>query len=384
MFIVLISRGVPSKRDPQWGCFEKDQAEALAAIGHKVVVISVDGRCRMYWRKFGISHICLNGIDYYDCFLLPGVVTRRLLGKKVHFSIKRLQIKKLFNQVIKEYGRPDILYSHYLTNSYVALSLKKIYNLPLVAIEHWSQLNKETLSDYAAWLGESTYHDCNAVISVSESLKMRLSQHFQIDSAVVHNMVGTEFCESYSKGSIDGKVRFVSTGSLIYRKGYDLLISAFDRLKLPLDKWELVIVGEGEERVNLEQLIGQVGLRNNVHLLGRKGKTEISTILCNSDVFILPSRNENFSVAVLEALCKGLPVVASICGGIRECITVSNGLLFPVDDIDSLVEAIKEMYECHNRYDREKIATDARARFSPNVISSQLTNVFQKVIENKV
>ena len=36
MFIALISRGVPSKRDPQWGCFEKDQAEALVAVGHKV------------------------------------------------------------------------------------------------------------------------------------------------------------------------------------------------------------------------------------------------------------------------------------------------------------------------------------------------------------
>ena len=89
-------------------------------------------------------------------------------------------------------------------------------------------------------------------------------------------------------------------------------------------------------------------------------------------------------MAVLEALCEGLPVVASICGGIRECINASNGLLFPVDDIDSLVEVIKEMYECHNRYDREKIAADACARFSPNVIASQLTSVFQKVIENGI
>ena len=103
-------------------------------------------------------------------------------------------------------------------------------------------------------------------------------------------------------------------------------------------------------------------------------------VLCNSDVFVLPSRAENFSVAVLEALCVGLPVVASICGGIRECINVSNGLLFPVDDIDSLVGVIKKIYECHNRYDREKIATDSRARFSPNVIAAQLTNVFQDVM----
>ena len=380
MFIVLISRGVPSKRDPQWGCFEKDQAEALVAVGHKVVVISVDSRFRLYWRKSGISHYRLNGIDYYDSFFILGAIACRLFGKRVEFFLKRMQLKGVFNRVIQKYGRPDILYSHYLTNSYAALDLKKKYNLPLVAIEHWSQLNKDVLSNYVVWLGQSTYSKCDAIISVSESLKQRLLQHFQTDSTVVHNMVGTEFCGSYSKARLDGKIRFVSTGSLLYGKGYDLLIAAFDRIKLPLDKWELTIIGEGEERVNLERQIDQARLKNNIHLLGRKGKTEISSVLCNSDVFVLPSRSENFSVAVLEALCEGLPVVASICGGIRECINVSNGMLFPVDDIDSLVEVIKEIYECHNRYDREKIASDSRARFSPNVIASQLTNVFQKVM----
>ena len=93
MFIALISRGVPSKRDPQWGCFEKDQAEALVAVGHKVAVISVDSRFRLYWRKPGISHYRLNGIDYYDCFWVPGIITHRLFGnilnsfKNTHLNI---------------------------------------------------------------------------------------------------------------------------------------------------------------------------------------------------------------------------------------------------------------------------------------------------------
>ena len=64
--------------------------------------------------------------------------------------------------MIREHSLPDVLYSHYLTNSYAALILKKMYNLPLVAIEHWSQLNKDVLSDYAVWLGRATYSDCDA------------------------------------------------------------------------------------------------------------------------------------------------------------------------------------------------------------------------------
>ena len=383
MFIALISRGVPSKRDPQWGCFEKDQAEALAATGHKVVVISVDTRFRFYWRKLGISHYYTNGIHYYDCFIVPGVIIRKFFGKRLHILLVSIQLQRLFRRIVREYGRPDIIYSHYLTYSCAALSLKDKYHLPLVAIEHWSQLDKDVLSDYAVWLGNLTYPKCDAIISVSDSLRRRLLQHFQIDSIVVHNMVGVEFCESYSRGSLDGKVRYVSTGSLIYRNGFDLLISAFDRLKLPSDKWELTIIGEGKERANLECQINQVGLSNNIHLVGRMGKNEIAKILSSSDVFIFPSRSENFSVAVLEALCLGMPVIASICGGIKECVNSSNGLLFPVEDIGALSIAINTMYENCHQYDRKKIMTDNCARFTPSVIARQLTDVFNEVVIKK-
>ena len=58
MYILLISRGIPSVKDPQWGCFEFDQAKALKKLGHKVVVISVDVRFRFYYRKIGITYFC--------------------------------------------------------------------------------------------------------------------------------------------------------------------------------------------------------------------------------------------------------------------------------------------------------------------------------------
>ena len=380
MYILMISRGVPTKRDPQWGGFEKDQAEALANLGHKIVVISVDSRFRTYWRKIGITHYCINGIDYYDNFLVPGVVTRKLFGIKFNFFVKKKLLQKLFERVVCEHGMPDILYSHYLSNSYLAINLKVKYHLPLVAIEHWSQLNCDVLSDYVAWLGRNTYTKCDAIISVSQSLRRRLLQHFCVDSTVVYNLVASEFCGNYSKGSLDGKIRFVSTGSLLYGKGYDLLINAFSQLKLPSEKWSLTIIGEGQERKNLQTLIDRVGLSDNIYLIGRKVKLEIMQILSQSDVFVLPSRSETFGVVYIEAMMMGLPVIATVCGGPEGFVRPSDGLLIPVEDIDSLSHAIKEMYIGYSRYDREKIAQDSRARFSPEVIAKQLIHIFNKTI----
>ena len=51
MFVLLISRGIPSDNDPQWGCFERDQALALHKAGHKVVVLSIDSRAKFYSTK---------------------------------------------------------------------------------------------------------------------------------------------------------------------------------------------------------------------------------------------------------------------------------------------------------------------------------------------
>lgn len=380
MFILIISHGVPSKRDPQLGCFEKDQAEALVAMGHKVVVTFVDSRFRFIYRKIGLTHTQINGIDYYSCFFIPGILVRKLCGLKINLYQKSLQLEYIYGRVFKEHGRPDVIYSHYLSNTYLAISLKDKYNIPVVAIEHWSKLNADRLPFDAQLMGDYAYRRADALIAVSESLRQQLLRHFRVDSVVIHNMVGKEFCQALLSIPHTDKILFVSTGSLIYRKGFDLLIEAFAKLNFPMDKWRLSIIGEGEERGRLQKQIDEANLQNNIYLLGRKNKDEIISILSENHVFILPSRNENFSVAVLEALCEGLPVIASICGGIRECIDNSNGLLFPVDDVDALADAIKYMFVHYGQYDRYRIAENSRKLYSPNVIAQQLTKVLESTV----
>lgn len=380
MYILLIARGIPSKQDPQWGCFEFEQAKALNAFGHKVVVLSVDERFRFNRGKVGLTYKLVDGIDCYNYCLFPKKISN-LFGFSCSSKISEKQYLFLFNKIIEEQGLPDIIYSHYLMLSYNASLLKGYFNIPLVAIEHWSELNKDILIPIAKKIGNFTYPKVDKLICVSESLKLMVKKHFDKDSVVVHNMIADNFCDQQLNFMNTLKIKFVTTGSLIHRKGFDLLPKAFAKLNLPKDKWEMNIIGGGEEYDNLQNQINSVGLQDNIHLLGQKTKTEIVDILRESSAFILPSRNENFSVAVLEALACGLPVISSICGGIRECIFDFNGLLFSVDDVDALAEAIKYMFENYQSYDRAKIVEDCKNRFSPEVIARQLTDVFEKVVE---
>jgi hypothetical protein len=97
MYILLISRGIPSKKDTLWGCFEFDQARALRSIGHKVVVLSVDERVRFYRRKIGLMHKVVDGIDCYNYCLLPKKISELFgfnFSSKVSFAHYDFLLKK--------------------------------------------------------------------------------------------------------------------------------------------------------------------------------------------------------------------------------------------------------------------------------------------------
>lgn len=382
MKIFVIARGYPSQKDPTWGCFEKDQAEALYKLGHQVVVLSVDTRFRFYWRKLGIQHIKDNHLSAYNIFLFPYALLF-FLPQRIKDYFYAWQLERVYKRAVSTYGTPDILYSHYLMCTRMAVHLRKKYALPLVAMEHWSALNIRPIPKAIRKLVENTYPYVDQLLAVSEPLKKNILD-FQVPTtiSVVHNMVGKEF--HYTPTTNDDRpLTFVSTGRLVYGKGFDLLIRAFEKIRHQLPpKWKVMIIGGGEEKTALQQQINNLNLQENIQLVGQQNKTEIVQLLQQSDIFVFPSRGENFSVSVLEALACGLPVIASICGGIRECIDEKNGLLFPVDDVETLASSIIYMTKHLDQYHRESIAQDCQERFSSEVIAKQLTRIFEHTIKN--
>lgn len=378
MKILLISRGYPSKRSPGWGIFERDQALALQALGHKVIIMSVE--LRYYWRSIGLFQSSENGIEIYSIGI-PNFFMQKTA--KLAFAIRRKLALYLYKKVVKECGKPDILYAQYFYNITIAAEIKKKYDIPLVGIEHWSKLAQKKISQSILEAGNIAYNMTDQVITVSESLRKQLIHHFKKDSLVVNNMVGNEF----TKGDVLSKdkknafpSKYVTVGSLIWRKGFDTLIDAFQESGLKAKGVTITIVGGGNEQDALQKQIKDKGLSNNIILVGRKSREEIISILNNSDAFVLSSRAETFSVVSIEALCLGLPVIATICGGPEEFINKKNGLLVPTNNAKALSTAIQTMYHTFPNYNRKLIAEESRQRFSSNEIAKKLTKIFEDVI----
>ena len=110
MHILIISHGYPTAKDPQWGCFEKDQAEALVSMGHRVTVAVVDMRFRPSSQTFGISHINDGAISAYTYFLLSG---KLLPGRMKRYARERMMLR-LCRKIFRREGMPDVIYAHYM------------------------------------------------------------------------------------------------------------------------------------------------------------------------------------------------------------------------------------------------------------------------------
>jgi glycosyltransferase involved in cell wall biosynthesis len=136
----------------------------------------------------------------------------------------------------------------------------------------------------------------------------------------------------------------VYTGRLHSMKGLDFLVRAWPRVLARLPDARLWLVGDGPHRTELNDLIGHLGLWGFVYLAGPFD--DVEDFLRAADVFVLPSLEEGMSLALLEAMAMGLPVVASAITA-NEAI-VENGVtgrLAPPRDSERLADVILELFE---------------------------------------
>ena len=378
MKILFIARGIPHKKDPQEGCFEFDQAKALASLGHNVTIMAIDSRFRKYWRKPGIEKRIIDGIKTYKLFLFPTSVIRRLISYRTGYYLESFMARYLYNRIIKEQGDFDIVHAHYLTCIYYGVIIKKRYNIRLIGTEHWSKVSSETDTPLIRFLAEESYHNLDKLLTVSAELGKKIKTAFNIESSVIHNLIDTSLL-SPVRTDCNKCYTITAVGSLIHLKGFDILIKAFAKSGLYRDGAILKIVGGGHEYSALQKIITDNNLSEHVSLTGQLSKCDVFTLLHNADLYVLSSRQENFSVAILEAAANGLPSIATLCGGVAE-LTLNSVTKIPVEDIDAMADAMIECYNNRNNIDRKSIQSECLQLYSAEAIGKKLETIYNSVI----
>jgi phosphatidyl-myo-inositol dimannoside synthase len=203
----------------------------------------------------------------------------------------------------------------------------------------------------------------------------------KVNVSLIHNGVDLSIFKPGDAVPDSGPLRLLCVGRLIERKGQHHLINAVKRLIGEGIDITLDLVGTGDAKAANQAQVETLGLQDRVRFLGYVPREEIARHYAAAHVFVLPSYNEGMSVALLEAMAAGLPVVVTRTGGTKELVDPGvNGLIFDWADGDILTHQLRCL--ATNRDLARKMGIASRtiaARFSWDTAAASYIEIFAKL-----
>ena len=267
----------------------------------------------------------------------------------VHISnIWDFTVYKLVKVLKQE--KPNVVFcSLHFLNIRLIIAAKIVGNIKIIirGDNTLKGLNKLTL-----FLVRRTYKYCDRIIAQTEELADELVKMVSVDKGkviVLHNYIDTAQIDEKIKGADspytgDKQIRFICTSRCKPEKAQDILLKAFEKVHLRLHNAHLYLFGiYHKEEVYCQEILSYIednGLSDCVHIMGFTDNPFVWIKF--ADCFLLPSRKEGLPNALVESMYIGTPVVACSCIPIIERMVKDgyNGYVVPVDDVDSLANAM--------------------------------------------
>jgi glycosyltransferase involved in cell wall biosynthesis len=375
---------IPSFFPPYGGLFCLDQAKALKALGHEVRILSNvqlgatiglrDYVVRPYLRY---EHV-MDGITVCQSYQrgLPGVI---------RFNVNRWVniVCSMFDDYVKKYGKPDVLHAHCAKwAGYAAMQIAQAHGMPYVITEHFPLMLLEAEFGPApskAWqipLLKEAYRKASMVLPVSQELVDSTACYYGHDYRwqYLSNTIDTDYFTYQPRPSREGRpFRFCCLADNSFRKGYDVLIKAFQMLHEQHSDAELHLAGRDTDTKAF-----RAQLSSGMKAHGLLDKAGVRQLLYECDALVLASRSEVQPLVLLEAMSTGIPVIATDC--IPQCLRIEGGCsIVPVDDAAALSQAMVQVMT-GPEVDGEKLSEQVKALASPQVVGMCLQTIFGEAI----
>lgn len=313
----------------------------LARRGHHVTVLTLD--VHRYERCGQIKGMDINRI--------PAVSLTKLIGAQLTISPFSLLIASHIVRSI----RPDVVHAHNLYFSLTAIApmIKHLRHTPLVTtlhlpkMEYGAPLLDTSIRIYQKTIGHLIVKSSDKLIAVSGSVLTHAIEDLRVPSSKITRIPnGVDTNVYLPNNQSHENVTITYIGRLIQNKGPQYLIQAAPDILKDHPEARIYIVGEGPLKDELMRQVTSQNLEDNIYFLGNV--SDILPVLQATTIFVRPSLTEGMSLAILEAMACGLPVVASNLEGNAEIIdNGETGYLVPPADSKALAEAIRLLLDNH-------------------------------------
>lgn len=263
----------------------------------------------------------------------------------------------------------------------IALWARKRFGLPYLVTEHWGIYNDVVADNiytkpfFFRRLLRRIYDQAAAFVSVSRYLGEGVNRTLVKKSfSVIPNVVDTNLF--YPAADKHDFFTFIHVSNTVPLKNVEGIIKAFNDFLLQTKAGaRLVIVGNTDQRY--EELAKQLPLPKEAVLFrGEVPYPAVAGEVRRCHAFVLNSDIENSPCVIGEALCCGLPVIATAVGGVPELVTEENGLLVPPRHAAALAMAMAEMFQDYRRFNTARIALAAKDKFSAGTVARQFSDLY--------
>jgi glycosyltransferase involved in cell wall biosynthesis len=281
----------------------------------------------------------------------------------------------LFVYLIRHRWEYDILHVH-LTNYHTFISIiaaRLLGKRILIKVGNTGEWGIKAMKEgrgQGVWGMERMFanlHDSDCLVAVNPAITEELVAEGFAASKIVEipNGIEVDAFEGKADYKLGSEGTLIFAGRLHPQKGVDVLLRALHKVcqAWPEMNWRLQVLGKGELHSQLDALAHNLGIAEITYFCGQVNNVE--EYLACSDIFVLPSRAEGISNALLEAMACGLPCIATRIDGNRHVLTNAyNGLLVAPDDADELAQAIIRLGQ--DRMLRERLGQHARQTIIAN------------------
>lgn len=289
--------------------------------------------------------------------------------------------------------KPDVVHIFFgIPDGPIGWALKRVYGLPYLISLRGADVPSDEVKRFAKhykllrplirWL----WQDADALVAVSNGLREYAFQTTpEIPIDVISNAIELSTFTPPRQRNHNGTVQLLFVGRLSAAKNVETLVEAVNRLKAQgIDNFELRLVGDGERRSNLEQLVMEKGLTKQVHFFGWVDRDKIVDYYRQADLFVTATRWEGMPNTVLEGMACGLPVVATRAPGLDELVKDGcNGYLVDINDPAALADRLLELID--NPYERRRMGKESRKiaeqEFDWEYIAKQYVQIYERICQ---
>ncbi|MEQ9550070.1 MAG: glycosyltransferase family 4 protein [Coleofasciculus sp. G3-WIS-01] len=238
-----------------------------------------------------------------------------------------------------------------------------------------------------------TYKKADRILAGSTYTLNLLKRLFKISDSRIslffENGIDSRFVLTQKQPKQDAKIHLLFVGRLVPYKCADIVIKSIGQLNPTiLNKIELTIVGDGSEKIKLENLVQKLGLNDIVQFIGWVPQSQTLDYYRQADIFCFPSIREFGGAVVLEAMANGLPCIVVNYGGIGEYVTEETGFkiepISPEHLTQELTQKIKILVEDDQLRESMSVKSIERARqFTWERKAIEIVEIYEQMISEK-